>query len=51
MKRAALSLLLLPLALCLTASGRAGAQNELGPDSRPQPGVPKGEVLQFSFEN
>ncbi|MFN3649444.1 MAG: SMP-30/gluconolactonase/LRE family protein [Armatimonadota bacterium] len=37
------------LAACL-ATG-AAAQYEPGPDSKPQPGVPKGEVLKFSFED
>jgi len=36
-------------ALILAGSSLAGAQ-EPGPDSKPQPGVPQGEVLKFSFE-
>ncbi len=43
------SFLALPLALTLGVS-RATAQNDLSADSKPQPGVPKGEVLKFSFE-
>src|SRR3712207_1938707 len=39
------------LAVALLAASMAAAQYEPGPDSRPQPGVPKGEVLKFSFEN
>jgi len=35
----------------LTIVARAAAADyEPGPDSKPQPGVPKGEVLKFSFE-
>ena len=34
----------------LSTSVRAADDYEPGPDSKPQPGVPKGEVLKFSFE-
>jgi len=39
-------------ALLWVASGAAQAPQDfpLGPDSQPQPGVPKGEVLKFSFD-
>ncbi len=30
---------------------KAADDYEVGPDSKPQPGVPKGEVLKFSFES
>jgi sugar lactone lactonase YvrE/enterochelin esterase-like enzyme len=43
----------LPVMLCLFLSLieiRAADDYEPGPDSKPQPGVPKGEVLKFSFE-
>jgi gluconolactonase len=53
-RRAALSaLLLLPLfAAVAPHPTKAGPQTryEPGPDSRPQEGVPKGEVIKFSFE-
>jgi gluconolactonase len=39
------------LGLLALGATHAAAQNELGPDSKPQPGVPKGEVLKFTFEN
>ncbi len=42
--------LLLSLTL-LAGAHHATAQNELSPDSKPQPGVPRGEVLKFSFES
>ena len=42
--------LLLALVLLTFAPARAADDYELGPDSQPQPGVPKGEVLKFSFE-
>src|SRR5262245_8532469 len=41
-------------ALLLAASSNAAARlaqdPQPGPDSKPQPGVPKGEVLKFAFE-
>ncbi len=51
---AAFFALLLSLLLCSPAPAvaQAGGNNyEPGPDSKAQPGVPKGEVLKFSFEN
>jgi gluconolactonase len=42
--------LLLSLALAANSSTRAADDYEPGPDSKPQPGVPKGEVLKFRFE-
>ena len=42
--------LLLALALLAFTSVRAADDYEPGPDSKPQPDVPKGEVLKFSFE-
>lgn len=42
---------LFSLVLLAAASVRAADDYELGPDSKPQDGVPKGEVLKFSFEN
>ncbi|HEY6332890.1 MAG TPA: SMP-30/gluconolactonase/LRE family protein [Blastocatellia bacterium] len=55
---AAYSVLLIVVPL-LPASPRANAQSpaqtehqyQRGPDSKPQPGVPKGEVLKFSFDH
>lgn len=38
------------LALCGQVAAQNPSENQLGPDSRPQPGVPKGEVLKFSFD-
>ena len=35
----------------LTASAQTTDDYPLGPDSRPQPGVPQGETLKFTFEN
>lgn len=50
-----LALLLLLSAFLVTGIAFAQAQNpdenRLTPDSQPQPGVPKGEVMKFSFEN
>jgi sugar lactone lactonase YvrE/enterochelin esterase-like enzyme len=42
--------LVLSFTLILTIATRAADDYEPGPDSKPQPGVPKGEVLKFSFE-
>ncbi len=42
-------LLLLSFASLSLAVARAADDYELGPDSKPQPGAPKGEVLKFSF--
>ncbi len=42
--------LLLAFSLLAFTSVRAADDYEPGPDSKPQPGVPKGEVLKFSFE-
>lgn len=42
--------LLFAFALLAITSVRAADDYEPGPDSKPQPGVPKGEVLKFSFE-
>ncbi|MGA9773994.1 MAG: SMP-30/gluconolactonase/LRE family protein [Blastocatellia bacterium] len=36
--------------IVLTALGHAQQTPEEGPDSKPQPGVPKGEVLKFTFD-
>ena len=44
------SSLLFSFALLAFTSVRAADDYELGPDSKPQAGVPKGEVLKFSFE-
>lgn len=41
--------LLSAFVLLAFASARAADDYEPGPDSKPQPGVPKGEVLKFSF--
>ena len=41
--------LVLSLALLPQSFARAADDYELGPDSKPQPGVPRGEVLKFSF--
>ena len=46
-----LSGLLLAFALIVSSSARAADDYEPGPDSKPQDGVPKGEVLKFHFEN
>ncbi len=46
---AALSLVLLCFAI-VVASAQTTDDYQPGPDSKPQPGVPKGEVLKFSFE-
>ena len=50
-----LSRILLSLTICLSTLAAAPAQTPenypLSPDSKPQPGVPKGEVLKFTFEN
>ncbi len=47
--------ILLPLTICLFTLALTFAQTAedypLSPDSKPQPGVPKGEVLKFTFEN
>lgn len=43
--------LLLAFVLLPPISSRAADDYELGPDSKAQDGVPKGEVLKFSFEN
>ena len=42
-----------PLLLALIVTGFASAADDYvpGPDSLPQPGVPKGEVLKFEFTN
>jgi sugar lactone lactonase YvrE/enterochelin esterase-like enzyme len=42
--------LILPLIVVLAASTQTTDNYPLGPDSKPQPGVPKGEVLKFSFD-
>src|SRR6186997_2939970 len=49
--RPAAPLLILPLLLAVSSADLARAQEQLGPDSKPQPGVPKGEVLKFSFDH
>ena len=46
-----LSCLIIAAGLLLAGARQASAQFELGPDSKPQPNVPKGEVLKFTFEN
>jgi sugar lactone lactonase YvrE/enterochelin esterase-like enzyme len=48
--QALLSLLVL-FVVVLTASTQTAQDYPPGPDSKPQPGVPKGEVLKFTFEN
>lgn len=45
-----LSLVLL-FFVALTASAQTTDDYPLGPDSKPQPGVPQGETLKFTFEN
>jgi len=47
--RAAWTAAFLALTLAVAAAGQ-GRDPLPGPDSRPQPGVPQGEVLKFSFE-
>lgn len=47
-KHAPLSIALL-LILATTAFPQTADNYEPGPDSKPQPGVPKGEILKFSF--
>jgi sugar lactone lactonase YvrE/enterochelin esterase-like enzyme len=47
---ALLSLVLL-FFVTLTASAQTTDDYPLGPDSKPQPGVPQGETLKFTFEN
>src|SRR5581483_4946486 len=42
--------LILALFLTLIASAQTPNDYQPGPDSKPQPGVPKGEVLKFSFD-
>ena len=37
-------------ALMSTTNTHTADDYEPGPDSKPQPGMPKGEVLKFSFE-
>ena len=44
------SLIVLNAALLTIGAAFAAADYEPGPDSKPQAGVPKGEVLKFSFE-
>src|SRR3989442_778295 len=46
-----LATLLMAFIVSSFAAARAADDYELGPDSKPQPGVPKGEVLKFSFES
>jgi sugar lactone lactonase YvrE/enterochelin esterase-like enzyme len=46
----ALLSLLLSFSVALTAVPQAPKNYQPGPDSQPQPGVPKGEVLKFSFD-
>src|SRR5262245_8059428 len=48
--RVVLGLTLLLLAIPLVAA-QTPDNYEPGPDSKPQPGVPKGEVLKFTFEH
>ena len=43
--------LALSVVVVLTPFGRARQEVPQGPDSKPQPGVPKGEVLKFSFDH
>ena len=47
--------ILLSLTICLSTLAAAPAQTAenypVSPDSKPQPGVPKGEVLKYTFEN
>ena len=49
------ALLSIALSICIVATALAQAANQqtenypVNPDSQPQPGVPKGEVLKFSF--
>ena len=43
--------MLFSVALLAAFAARAADDYELGPDSKPQEGVPKGEVLKFSFDS
>ncbi|HKP13874.1 MAG TPA: SMP-30/gluconolactonase/LRE family protein [Blastocatellia bacterium] len=43
--------LILLIVAALTAFGHAQQEVPQGPDSKPQPDVPKGEVLKFSFDH
>jgi gluconolactonase len=43
--------LVLAAVVALTTFGHAQQEYPQGPDSKPQPGVPKGEVLKFSFDH
>jgi gluconolactonase len=42
--------LVLALFLALTVSGQTADNYQPGPDSKAQPGVPKGEILKFTFD-
>src|SRR5215471_14884139 len=50
LKRTVLSLLLISLVVAVVLA-QTTENYPLNPDSQPQPGVPKGEVLKFAFEN
>jgi sugar lactone lactonase YvrE/enterochelin esterase-like enzyme len=39
------------LALALATQGRAADDYQPGPDSKPQPGVPQGQVLRYKFDH
>ena len=43
--------LVLALFLALRVSAQTTDNYKPGPDSKPQPGVPKGEILKFTFDN
>jgi len=49
-RHACLALALAAMALAAPPSGDMQQDFPLGPDSKPQPGVPAGEVLKLSFE-
>jgi gluconolactonase len=46
-----LLVLILALSALLAPATRAADDYQPGPDSKPQPGVPKGEILKFSFNH
>jgi sugar lactone lactonase YvrE/enterochelin esterase-like enzyme len=51
MKRSSRLALVLLIFVTLTTFSRAQQEYPQGPDSKPQPGVPQGEVLKFTFDH
>src|SRR5689334_19791232 len=51
MKRSLRLALVVLIFVTLTTFSRAQQEYPQGPDSTPQPGVPKGEVLKFTFDH